>query len=412
MEYLGSILSALLTTVFFVFAIAALGYFIGGIEIKGISLGTAGVLLVALLYGILSSYVPYITIGGKRIVLYLASAMTLEDGTVLSATKSMFSLISSLGTAMFVTAVGLIAGPKFFRTLNKKYIGYILMGVAVIGTGALVAVIILLLNKGGELSSSMMAGLLTGALTSTPGLSSAKEAAADEAAVTAGYGIAYIFGVLGVVFFVQLMPRFLKVDIAKERESFVAANTVTIKDSGRRLKAMDPMGMFPFCLTVALGYVIGCIKIPGINFSLGASGGAIVAGLIVGHFGHIGGIDLRVNKETLNFLRELGLCLFLIGAGVPGGANFVSNLKLSYFLYGIALTVLPMVVGYVLGRYVFKLSLFNNLGSITGGMTSTPALGALISTAGTDDVAAAYAATYPVALVCVVLAAKLIAMLL
>jgi len=60
---------------------------------------------------------------------------------------------------------------------------------------------------------------------------------------------------------------------------------------------------------------------------------------------------------------------------------------------------------------VFKLSIFNNLGSITGGMTSTPALGALISTAGADEVAAAYAATYPVALVAVVLAAKILIML-
>ena len=69
-----------------------------------------------------------------------------------------------------------------------------------------------------------------------------------------------------------------------------------------------------------------------------------------------------------------------------------------------------MIVGFLLAKYVFKLSIFNNLGSITGGMTSTPALGALISTAGTDDVSSAYAATYPLALVSVVLASKLIIM--
>ena len=106
----------------------------------------------------------------------------------------------------------------------------------------------------------------------------------------------------------------------------------------------------------------------------------------------------------------MGLVLFLIGAGVPGGVNFVENLKLEYFLYGVALTTIPMVVGYIFARYVFKLSIFNNLGSITGGMTSTPALGALISTAGTDEVASAYAATYPIALVAVVLVAKVIMM--
>ena len=408
MDYLSGVLSSLLSTIFYVFFIAALGYLIGGIKIKGISLGTAGVLLVALIFGIVASYVPYITVGGKHIVLFLSSAMTLDDGTTLGATKSLFSLVSNLGTAMFVTAVGLIAGPKFFRTFNKKSLGYILMGVIIIAIGTLTGIVILALSKDPDLNSSLVAGLLTGALTSTPGLSAAKEVAMDEAKVTAGYGIAYLFGVLGVVFFVQLVPRFLKVNIEEERKNFVAANTITVPEPKRKLFSVDSYSFFAFTLAIALGCVIGAIKIPGINFSLGTSGGTLVAGLIIGHFGHIGPIDCRVSKSTLNFFRELGLCLFLIGAGVPGGVNFVSNVKLSYFLYGAIMTIVPMIVGFILAKYVFKMSIFNNLGSITGGMTSTPALGALISTAGTDDVASAYAATYPIALVCVVLAAKVL----
>ena len=57
---------------------------------------------------------------------------------------------------------------------------------------------------------------------------------------------------------------------------------------------------------------------------------------------------------------------------------------------------------------MLKLPLLNNLGSITGGMTSTPALGTLINMAGTEDIASAYAATYPIALIAVVLASQLI----
>ena len=110
-------------------------------------------------------------------------------------------------------------------------------------------------------------------------------------------------------------------------------------------------------------------------------------------------------------MRELGLVLFLIGAGVPGGVNFMANIRLSYFIYGIVMTTVPMIFGYFLAKKVFKIDLLNSLGSITGGMTSTPALGALIATAGTDEVAAAYAATYPVALVCVVIMAKVLIML-
>ena len=74
------------------------------------------------------------------------------------------------------------------------------------------------------------------------------------------------------------------------------------------------------------------------------------------------------------------------------------------------MTIVPMIIGYILARKIFKIDVLNSLGSICGGMTSTPALGALISTAKTDDVSASYAATYPIALVMVVLAAKIILM--
>ena len=63
MAYLGGITASLMSTVFIIFLIAAVGYLVGGISIKGISLGSAGVLLIALIFGIVASYIPYITIG-------------------------------------------------------------------------------------------------------------------------------------------------------------------------------------------------------------------------------------------------------------------------------------------------------------------------------------------------------------
>lgn len=98
--------------------------------------------------------------------------------------------------------------------------------------------------------------------------------------------------------------------------------------------------------------------------------------------------------------------IFLIGAGVAGGASFVKYFEAVYFIYGIIMTLVPMIVGFLFAKYVLKLSILNNLGSITGGMTSTPALGTLINTAGTENVASAYAATYPVALIAVVLVSQ------
>ena len=398
MEYLASVLGSLFSPLFILFVILFVGYLLGAINVKGISLGSAGVLLVAILVGVLFSYVSGFEIAGKEISLWSSSA------------QSVFKTVQNVGTVLFVTSVGLIAGPKFFRSFNKSMIAYVIMGAGIVLVGVGITVLIAALDP--NMSIAMGTGLLSGSLTSTPAFGAAEEAAgvlAEE--VTAGYGIGYLYGVLGVVLFVQVMPKILKVDIAKERETFVAANTIEIKDDGKQRWKIEEFGFFPFFVTVALGLLIGSIQIPlgsGKPFSFGSSGGTLIAGLIVGHFGHFGKLDMKISKQTLNLMRELGLVLFLAGAGVPGGVNFVSSFNWLYIVYGIIMATVPMILGFVLGKFVFKLSIFNNLGSITGGMTSTPALGALISTAGTDDVASAYAATYPFALVLIVIACKLI----
>ena len=399
--YFYQVLNSLLIPLMFVFLIASVGYAVGAIKVKGISLGTAGVLLVAILVGVLFSYVPSITIADKTITFWGDSQ------------SSVFSTMSDIGTLLFVTAVGLIAGPKFFRSFNKSMISYVVMGAVIVLVGVAITVILSALDT--NMSIAMGTGLFSGSLTSTPAFGAAKESAGALAGeVTAGYGIGYLYGVLGVVLFVQVMPKLMKVNIEEERANFVAANTVQIKDDGKKRFALEEFGFFPFFITIVLGLLIGCIKVPiggGNYFSFGKSGGTLIAGLIVGHFGYFGKIDMKVSKQTLNMFRELGLVLFLVGAGVPGGVRFVDAFEWIYIVYGIIMATVPMVIGFILGKYVFKLSIFNNLGSITGGMTSTPALGSLIAVAGTDDVSSAYAATYPFALVLIVVSCNLLVLL-
>ena len=370
-------------TLLAIFVIAAVGYLIGGIRVKGIELGTAGVLLAALVFGHFGTEIP--------------------------------GVVRNFGLASFVTAVGFIAGPKFFRDFKRNAKNYILLGFLIIISGALCCVAVI---KIGNLSPELAVGLLTGALTSTPGLAAAQDAAGDLAAMaTTGYAIAYPFGIIGVVLFVQLIPKILRTDIAAERQRFQSANSVAVKKYAGKLLNIDGAGFFAFMLAVTLGILLGRVKIPlpgGAQFSLGTTGGPLIMGLIFGHFAHIGPIDISVPTPMLKVLRELGLMLFLIGAGVQGGAGFVETLKAEgvvLFVYGAIMTLVPMIVGYIVAARLLKLSLFNNLGSITGGMTSTPALGTLISVAGTDDVASAYAATYPIALVSVVLCSQFIVIL-
>jgi putative transport protein len=192
----------------------------------------------------------------------------------------------------------------------------------------------------------------------------------------------------------------------------------SVKESGKKLIEIDEMGLGAFALACVLGLVIGNIRIPltakgldGTCFSLTTTGGTLVSALVLGHFSRIGRISIMPPKNVLKTLREVGLMLFLMGAGIAGGASFVEYFKPIYFLYGALITIMPMIVGYVIARYVLKLPLLNNLGSITGGMTSTPALGTLINVCGTEDVATAYAATYPIALLAIVLVSQFIIVL-
>ncbi|MBP3651952.1 MAG: permease [Clostridia bacterium] len=372
-----------MNTLLAIVLIAALGYFVGGIKIKGIELGTAGVLLVALVFGHFGVEIP--------------------------------SIVRNLGLALFVGSVGFIAGPKFFRDFKTNAASYILLGFVIILSGAVTSVLV---SKIGGIRPELAVGLLTGALTSTPGLAAAQEAAGELADLaTTGYAIAYPFGVIGVVLFVQLMPRILKVDMAEERAHFEAAHTAKVKRYDGWLFKFDQGGFFAFMLAVVLGILVGNIHIPlpgGASFSLGTTGGPLIMGLLFGHFAHFGHLDVTVPVEELKTFRELGLMLFLIGAGVSGGAGFVDTLKeegFMLFIYGAVMTLVPMIVGYIIASKVLKLRLLNNLGSITGGMTSTPALGTLISVAKTDDVASAYAATYPIALVAIVLCSQFIVIL-
>ena len=384
--------------VFCVFAIAAFGYLLGRITIKGVSLGTAGVFIVALLFGAL---------------LYNPLAEQLKVSGVSYVTNAL-KIIENLGLILFVTSVGFIAGPNFFGDFKRNFKSYIVIGLLIIIVGGLscwacTMFDIKVYGRNPKEAAAMVVGLLSGSLTSTPAFSAAKATVttdALEAMVAVGHGIAYLFGVVGVVLFVQLVPKFTKANMEEERAKLSENNPeVPSKLSGKEME-LDPLGFCAFSLVAVIGIILGSIKIG--NFSLTTTGGCLLTSLIFGHFAKIGNVSVTPSTPTLKNFRELGLMLFLIGAGVAGGAEFVKYFQWVYFIYGIIMTMLPMIVGYIFARYVLKLNLLNNLGSICGGMTSTPALGTLISTAGTEKVAGAYASTYPIALISVVVVSQIL----
>ena len=409
-------ISNISTLLFVVFATLMVGYALGRITIKGISLGDAGVFIIALLFGALFFHV------GDAGLVFAGSAKPYDFSSGLT-------LIESLGLVLFVTSVGFIAGPKFFGNFKRNFKSYVLLGLIIILAGGLSAAGCIGLGEvvgyGGAIEEqdgfvAMIVGLLSGSLTSTPASSAAKATVAEEyqALVSVGHGIAYIFGVIGVVLFVQLIPKITKANMEEERAKLIIKEEGEKKSFTGKLFEIDHMGIAAFSLAAILGTLLGQIKIPlssaglsGTCFSLTTTGGCLLVSLIMGHFSRIGKVSIMPAGTTLKLFRELGLVLFLVGAGIPGGAEFVENFDAMYFVYGIIMTIVPMIVGFLFAKYVLKLSLLNNLGSITGGMTSTPALGTLIGTAGTEDVAAAYAATYPIALIAVVLVSQFLIIL-
>lgn len=415
------------------FFITFLGYCLGRISIKGVSLGTAGVFLTALLFGYL------FTLPGLANIPVL-SKFFIADGS--AAAMDQYGFIGDIGLVLFVTAVGCIAGPNFFRDLKKNAKTYLPMGALIIIVGALAAAAFAAVPG---IGSAFASGVLSGALTSTPAFSAAKEIAGDQAAmVSLGQAISYPFGVVGVVLFVQIMPKLLKADMVKERslissgsKSEKALDAETAADAhdlpaeektAKKRFDIDSFGLAAFGIAVVLGILLGSVKIPltgsgydGSCFSLGMTGGPLIMALILAHFGHIGPLNMRVKTQVLKIFREFGLVLFLLGAGVEGGVQLVEQIQNSQygimivvygFAAGVVITIIPMVVGYIFAKKICKLPLLNTLGSITGGMTSTPALGTLIAVAQTDDVAGAYASTYPIALVLIVLACQIIGILL
>ena len=90
---------------FTVFAIAAVGYLLGRITVKGVSLGTAGVFIVALLYGCFF----YDNLGTNLMV---------GEATYV---KNALKVVENMGLILFVTSVGFIAGPNFFGNFKKNF---------------------------------------------------------------------------------------------------------------------------------------------------------------------------------------------------------------------------------------------------------------------------------------------------
>lgn len=523
---------------FVLFAIVAAGYLLGRLSIRGISLGTAGVLFVALVAGHFGLRVP------KEVM--------------------------DLGLLFFAYTVGLQAGPRFFRTFRRQGLQALVIGLGAVGAAAAATVGVAWLLR---LPFNLATGLYAGALTCTPALAAAVDVAERigagmGASISVGYGVAYPLGSISVVLLVQFLPRLLRRDIRAEEkrwqeeqaaetpplqmkqyrvtnpncdgkslreinpgrmsranvsrvlheervlpatpdlvlhlgdvvmavgtaaeldklhlimgeetsvpmeaEPTVASVDVQVTERasvGKRLadlhvherygvvitrirrqgveitptggttlemgdtvhvvgertaveeftgrvggesRRLEETALAPFLLGLLLGVAVGMIPVPlpnGLVLRLGSAGGAFVVSLVLGHLGRVGPFRLYVPPAARRVTGELGLMLFLAGAGTNAGAQLLSVIQSqgwSLVLGGAAITVVAILVALVLTLLVYRTPLLSSLGALCASMTNPPALGAAQEQAETDMPTLAYASVYPVALIFKILLAQVL----
>ena len=521
---------------FALFLIVALGFVLGRINFKGISLDVSAVIFIALLFGHFGVIIP--------------------------------KELGNFGLVLFIFTIGIQAGPGFFDSFRSKGKVLILITLLIIGSACMTGVLFKYLL---HIDMAETVGLIAGSLTSTPGLAAAIDSTQSSAASIA-YGIAYPFGVIGVILFIKLLPGLLRLDIKKEEKrlemqqrdkypeiytgTFRVTNenifnksliqlqirtmtgavisrvkhgdktevpsaktmlyqgdlvkavgseyalaqlgvlvgerlqedlplatsyelqsllltkkevigktlgslnlqqnfgcTVTrIRRSGIDLspepgltlkfgdkllvvghqdslkelakllgndeKRLSDTDFFPIAMGIVLGVLVGKINISfsdSFSFSHGLTGGILLTALVLSSVGKTGPILWSMSGAANLLLRQLGLLLFLAEVGTSAGANLVETFRESgwaLFGAGVAITLVPMIVAVAVGYFVFKINLFDLMGTITGGMTSTPGLAAAGSMTDSDAPSVAYATVYPIAMVFLIVFIQVIAILL
>jgi putative transport protein len=519
---------------FVLFLIILIGFIIGRIKIKGISLDVSAVIFVALVFGHYGVVIP-------------------KD-------------FQYLGLVLFIFTIGIQAGPSFFESFKKNGRELAVLASILIVSSSLIAFLIYYFF---EIDKSLVIGLLNGALTSTPGLAAAIDAT-DSPLASIGYGIGYPFGVIGVILFVNFLPKILRINLSNEekrykesiisnypeiqRKYFVVENdnvigksfkdlnirfmtkavisrilhentvivptpeiiltkgdiikavgtsdaleriklligsetnkeipldnnydvrsllvtnkevvnktlgqlnilntynaTITrIRRSGINIspspstklqfgdklivvshkdnlkhvirvfgdddKELSNTDFLPIATGIILGILAGklSVNLGSFSFSLGLTGGILLVALVLGRTGKTGPIMWTMTSAANQLLRQFGLLFFLAAVGTSAGSSLLEtflNFGIDLFVYGIIITLVPMIITTLIARYFLKMNLLTLLGTLTGSMTSTPGLATVDNMVDTDAPAVAYATVYPIAMVLLIIAVQILSLL-
>ncbi|MDQ1296941.1 MAG: putative transport protein [Bacteroidota bacterium] len=194
MEWISDLLfkETIAHTIFIYCIVIALGVFLGKIKIFGVSLGIAFVLFTGIALGHFG----------------------------FSANHEVVDFIRDFGLILFVFSIGLQVGPGFFSSFRKGGLTLNLLAMVIVMLGGLTVVILHFITG---TSVPMLVGVMSGAVTNTPGLGAAQQAliqisgGADVPQISLGYAVAYPFGVLGIIITMLIIRKTLNINIHNEQ---------------------------------------------------------------------------------------------------------------------------------------------------------------------------------------------------
>ena len=189
---------------------------------------------------------------------------------------------------------------------------------------------------------------------------------------------------------------------------------------GNSLKRLDHPNIVTIFVGIFLGIVFGSLPIafPGIPtpVKLGLAGGPLIVAILIGRFGYKLKLVTYTTMSANLMLREIGIALFLASVGVKAGANFVQTVVegdgMLYVGCGFLITIIPLLIMGVFGRYYYKINYFKLMGLMAGSTTDPPALAYANQVTGSNAPAVGYSTVYPVTMFLRILKAQLLILIL
>ena len=185
---------------------------------------------------------------------------------------------------------------------------------------------------------------------------------------------------------------------------------------GNSMKRLDHPNLIPIFLGIALGCILGSTPFvfPGIPqpVKLGLAGGPLIVSILISRFGPQYKMITYTTMSANLMLREIGISLFLACVGLGAGKGFVETVIYDggyvWVGYGAIITIVPLLIAGLVGRYVFKLNYYTLIGVLGGSTTNPPALAYSNDLTSCDAPAVGYATVYPLTMFLRVLTAQIL----